>query len=410
MKTLIAALILAGSLIASGPPPTSDPTEWNQWRGPNRDGISPDTGLLKQWPPAGPPLAWKAAGIGGGYSGVSFSGDRLFTMGELDGKNKLIALNLSDGKILWTAEVGPTGNNRGPGPRSTPATDGTLVFALGQFGDLVCAEAATGKERWRKDLKGFGGRVPGWHYSESPLLDGDRVVVTPGGSGGTVLALNKSTGETIWQSAEFKDGAQYASLVPAEIGGQRQYLILTMASVAGIAAKDGKLLWRADRPGRTAVCTTPVYRDGLLFVSSAYGVGCNAFSITAQGGAFKAEQIYSGQQMENHHGGVILLGDHLYATDNRSLKCIELKTGKVVWEDRCVGKGSVAYADGHLVVRSEGGPIALVKATPSEYRELGRFNQPDRSRERSWPHPVIFGGKLYIRDQDILLCFDVKAK
>jgi outer membrane protein assembly factor BamB len=204
----------------------------------------------------------------------------------------------------------------------------------------------------------------------------------------------------------------------------RQYIVFTMRSVAGIAAKDGRLLWRADRKGATAICTTPVYADGYVFVSSAYNVGCSAFKITAEEGRFKAEQVYSGKQIANHHGGLTIVGDHVYGYGdgcadkdtgervNGGLKCVELKTGKVVWEHRGVGKGSIAYADGHFVYRSEGGrgTIALVEATPGGYREKGRFDPPDRSRRQSWPHPVIFGGKLYIRDQDILLCYDVKAK
>jgi outer membrane protein assembly factor BamB len=400
----------------SAPPAAKlGPVEWHQWRGPNRDGISPDTGLLKQWPTGGPPLAWKAAGIGDGFASVSLFGDRLYTTGDLGTTSFLFALNVSDGKIAWQTPIGTIDKPYDhQGVRSTPATDGTLVFALAAYGELVCAEAATGKERWRKHLaREFGGSVGGWKYAESPLLDGEHVVVTPGGKQGAVLALRKETGEKVWQSKEFTDGAQYPSLVPVEIGGVRQYLVFTMRSVAGIAAKDGRLLWRVDRPGRTAICTTPVYRDGIVFVSSGYKLGHNAFRVTAEGGQFKAEEIYAGDQMQNHHGGLIALGDHVYGLDDRgSMKCFELKTGREVWSDRSVGKGSIAYADGHFVVRSErgAGTVALVEATPSGYKERGRFNPPDRSKKQSWPHPVIFGGKLYIRDQDVLLCYDVKAK
>src|ERR1043166_2236048 len=314
--------------------------DWNQWRGPNRDGISPDTDLLKQWPAGGPSLAWKSTSIGDGFSTVSISGTRLYTLGDVGGSCMLLALNVADGKDVWSAKVGAAVGTRNPGPRSTPATDGTLVIALGQYGDLVCVDAENGKERWRKDLKSdFGGKKPHWDYSESPLLDGEMVIVAPGSSKGTVVALKKSTGETVWQSREFTDGVHYTSLIPAEIGGARQYLILTDHSVAGIAAKDGKLLWRADRPGKTAVVPTPIYKDGLLFVCSGYGVGCNCFKITADGGQFKAEEVYSGKQIINHHGGVILVGEHLYELDDKQrLKCVEFKTGKEVWDDRCVGK------------------------------------------------------------------------
>jgi outer membrane protein assembly factor BamB len=397
--------------------------DWYQWRGPNRDGISPDKGLLKQWPAGGPPLAWKATGLGTGYSSVSICGDRIFTMGDVGDRCKLLALGLADGKILWTADVGKPGGNRGAGPRSTPATDGTLVFALGQHGELLCAEAATGKEVWRKSfVSDFGGKAPGWFYSESPLLDGNTVVCTPGGSRGAVVALEKASGKTVWQSQEFKDGAQYASLVPTDLGGVRQYVVFTMESVAGIAAKDGKLLWRADRQGKTAICATPILREGLIFVSSAYNVGCNAFQVTAANGQFKAEEVYSGKQMMNHHGGMILVGDHAYGLGDGHLKCLEIKTGKVVWQDRCVGKGSIAYADGRLICRGEGGgmakaganakpsEVALVEASPAGYKELGRFSLERVGGDGAWAHPVVFGGKLYIRDWDDLFCYDVKAK
>jgi outer membrane protein assembly factor BamB len=388
---------------------------WNQWRGPKRDGVSPETGLLKEWPSGGPSLAWKTTGLGEGYSSVSFWGDRLFTLGDVDGACHLIALNAADGKIVWKARVGaPGGHKQYPGPRSTPSSDGKLVIALGQEGDLVCVDMAAGKERWRKNLeKDFGGRMmSGWRWSESPLLDGNLVVVTPGGSKGTVAALEKESGRPVWQSAGLTDRAAYASLVPVEIGGVRQYVVLTGESVAGIGARDGKLLWRAARRGDTAVVSTPIYRDGTVFVTSAYGAGGQAFGVNGSGGNFKAEPDYAVRQMENHHGGVILVGDHVYGTNQGGLLCVEFKTGKVVWQSRGVGKGSVAYADGMLVVRSEDpgrGTVALVEATPAGYREKGRFNQPDLSRRHTWSHPVVYGGKLYLRDQDVLLCYDVKA-
>jgi outer membrane protein assembly factor BamB len=297
------------------------------------------------------------------------------------------------------------------------------VFALGQHGDLVCVEAATGKEVWRKSMdKDFGGKMmSGWGYSESPLIDGDTLVCTPGGKNGTVVALKKATGEKVWQSSGFTDNAAYAGLVPVEIGGVRQYLVFTGASLAGIAPADGKVLWRAPRPGKTAVIPDPVYKDGFVFVTSGYGVGCNIFKISSEGGAFKAEEIYSDekagvdekQRTANHHGGMILVGDHVYGTNQNQLRCVELKTGKVVWQDRSVGKGAVAFADGYLVVRSENakrGEIALVEATPSGYKEAGRFSLPDPTNKNTWAHPVVFGGKLYLRNQDNLFCYDVKAK
>jgi outer membrane protein assembly factor BamB len=408
-----AALHLAAQ--AAKKEPAGSVPDWGQFRGPKRDGVSPDTGLLKQWPQGGPPLLWKATGLGEGYSSVSIAGKYIFTMGDIGGSACVVALNAADGKPLWTSKIGRGGAPAAgyPGTRSTPATDGTHVFALSQHGDLACLQAATGKVVWSKNLGGE--MMSGWGYSESPLLDGGMVLCTPGGSGGTVLALNKVSGATVWQSAQFKDKAAYASLVPVEIGKVPQYLVFTDKSVAGIAARNGQLVWKADRPGRTAVIPTPVYKDGIVFVSSGYDVGCNAFQVTGAGGQFRVQEIYKGDQIVNHHGGLILVGDHVYGLGDggNSLKCIELKTGKVAWQNSSVGKGSIAYADGHLYCRSEAknnSAIALVEATPEGYKEKGRFTQPETSGKEAWPHPVVFGGRLYIRDQDKLFCFDVKAK
>ena len=315
--------VLALSAVLAAPAGALGDEDWFQWRGPKRDGVSAETGLLKQWPAAGPPLAWKATGIGGGFSSVSSWKDRIYTLGDGADACNLHAINAADGKIVWSSKVGaPKGHGQYPGPRSSPSLDGAVIIVLSQHGDLVCFEAAAGKEKWRKNLESdFGGRMmSGWKYSESPLIDGDAVVCTPGGPKGTVLALDKATGATLWQSAELTDAAAYASLLPAEIGGLKQYIVFTDRSVAGVAAKDGKILWRADRSGKTAVIPTPLYHEGLVFVTSGYGIGCNAFKVSAADGKFSVQEVYKGNQLENHHGGVIRVGDHVYGTDNRSLK------------------------------------------------------------------------------------------
>jgi len=389
--------------------------DWPQWRGPHRDGISPDTGLLTEWPSDGPPLVWKATGVGHGFSSISISGSKIFTMGDSPERSFIYALDLN-GKVLWSAKVGrPVGGGGHPGTRCTPAVDGDLVFGLGQFGDLVCVEAATGKEHWRKNLnQDFGGKMmSGWGNSESPLVDGDKVLCTPGGSEGTIVALNKKTGDVIWQSKEFKDSAAYSSIIAAEIGGVRQYVQLTGGSVAGVAVEDGHLLWRAQRQGQTAVVPTPIFHDNYVYVTSGYGVGCNLFKISKSGTEFSTEQVYANRDMQNHHGGVVLVGEHVYGhSDSRGWTCQELKSGEVVWaEKQKLGKGSIAYADGHLYLRAENqGTVVLIEATPKGYIEKGRFQPPDRSQRDIWAHPVVFGGKLYLRDQDVLLCYDVKKK
>lgn len=379
-----------------------------QFRGPKRDGHSPDTGLLKEWPAGGPTLAWKVKGIGTGYSSVCVGAGKVYTMGEIGQDYCLIALNAADGKMIWTAKISKVQNVDYPGTRATPATDGVVVVALSPHGDLVGVQAATGREMWRQS---FDGPKPGWGFSESPLIDKNLVVVTPGGGSGTVAAYNKMTGQLAWRSGELKDAAAYASIVPVEIAKIPLYLVFTADTVAGLVATTGRVAFKAPRKGQTAVIPTPVYKDGVLFVSSGYNVGCNGFSVAFAGGAFKVQEIYQGKQMVNHHGGVIAVGEHVYGlSDNGGLKCIELKTGKEVWANASVGKGAVAFADGHLYVRSERGPVALVEASPAAYKEKGRFDQPDRSDKNSWAYPVVSGGKFYLRDQDTLLCYDVKAK
>jgi outer membrane protein assembly factor BamB len=388
--------------------------EWFQWRGPNRDGHSPDTGLLTQWPPDGPPLLWKATGLGTGYSGVSLAAGKIFTMGDLGPDSCLLALDAAQGKTLWSTPVGRSGGGGGhPGPRCTPTFDAGQVFALNQHGDLICAEADTGKLLWRKSLpRDFGGRMmSGWGYSESPLVDGPRVVVTPGGKQGTLLALDRKTGQRLWQTKEWTDSAAYASVVVAEFGGVRQYVQITDESVAGVRATDGKVLWRIERRGRTAVVPTPIVHGNYVYVTSGYGVGCNLIKVTASSQNFTAQQVYANKTMVNHHGGVVLVKGYLYGySDGRGWVCQAFETGQEVWSSKALGKGSIAYADGLLICRDERpGNVVLLEATPEGYREKGRFLQPDRTKERSWPHPVISGGKLYLRDQDLLLCYDLRV-
>jgi outer membrane protein assembly factor BamB len=409
----LARLLLHASLLTLAL--TSPAQDWPSWRGPNHDGLSRETGLLKAWPAAGPKLAWKATGVGGGFSSVAVAGNRIYTMGDGPGDLFVHALDRATGKIAWSAKAGQPGGHKGyPGPRSTPTVDGDAVYVLTQNGDLICLDLATGAPRWKKNVEtDFGGRMmSGWRWSESPLVDGDKVVVVPGGSQGAVVALNKKTGAMVWRTKELTDAAAYASLVPVEIGGARQYLVFTGASVAGVAAADGKVLWRHDRAGKTAVIPDPVYQDGLVFVTSGYNIGCNLFKISGGGNAFKAEQLYANTGMAVHHGGIVLVGGHVYGGSGRGdLTCMELKSGKVVWMDRSVGKGAITYADGHLYVRSEGkGEVALVEATPAGYKEKGRFTQPERTTRMAWAHPVIAAGKLYLRDQDNLFCYDVKGK
>ncbi len=404
-----AALILALAVPANA-------GDWPEFRGPKRDDLCTETGLLKQWPVGGPPLVWKAVGLGEGYSGVAVVGNRIYTAGDKGEASFMVAFDTA-GKPVWSAKLGksgPVGDPKFEGPRSTPTVDGDLVFELSQWGELACFEAGSGKEVWRKELvKDFSGTLPQWGYAESPLVDGDNVMVTPGGPKGIVVALNKKTGAVVWQSKELTDPAHYSSLIIATIGRAKQYVQLTPESVAGVAAADGKLLWRANRKGRVAVIPSPICDDGYVYVSSGYGVGCNLFKITGSGGSFGAEQVYANKVMANHHGGVIKIGDYVYGySDGKGWTAQNFKTGAAKWQENKLGKGSLVYADGHFYLRQEDGKgtVALIAASPDGYQEHGRFDPPNRSSKNSWPHPVIAGGRLYLRDQDILLCYDLTAK
>ena len=391
-------------------------SDWPQFRGPDRTGASAETRLLQELPPGGPPLVWKATGLGIGYSTVAVVGKRIYTIGENTECSSVVALNTADGKKVWSAKLGKPGAPGQPafeGPRSTPTVEGGLLVAVGQWGELVCLEMATGKELWRKDyVKDLGGKLPHWGYAESPLIDGDKVVITPGGAEGAVVALNKKTGALIWRSKGFTDDPHYSSLVVAQIGGVRQYIQLTAESVAGIAAADGKLLWRAPRKGKTAVIPTPIYSDGMFYVGSGYGIGCNLYKVAKAGGKFTVEQIYANQVLGNKHGGVIKVGGYVYGhADDKGWTCQDFKTGEAKWQHNQLGKGSILYADGRFYLRAEDkGTVVLIEATPDGFKEHGRFEQPDRSDKKAWPYPVIAAGKLYLRDMDVLLCYDVKAK
>jgi outer membrane protein assembly factor BamB len=400
------------------------PFDWPQWRGLDRTAVSRETGLLKAWPPEGPPLVWKAKGLGGGYSAPSVAAGRVFGMSARKDQEVVWALEEATGKELWCTPIAArvTNVSRNEGPRCTPTVDGSRLYALGVNGDLVCLDTATGKECWRKNLvKDFGGQMmSNWGYSESPLVDGDKLVCTPGGKEATLVALAKKTGATVWR-AQVPEGdeASYASCILAEVDGLRQYIQFVNGGVVSVAAEDGRFLWRYDAPASKgkANCATPVYFDHLVFASSAYPrAGAGLVRLSRQGGKVGADEVYFTKRLMNHHGGMVLIDGYLYGANGgnglqrlHSLVCLDFKTGKVMWEQRRPGKGSIAYADTCLYYRNEDGTMFLMEATPKGYVERGRFEQPDLSPGAwAWSHPVLANRKLYLRDQDVLLCYDVK--
>jgi outer membrane protein assembly factor BamB len=326
----------------------------------------------------------------------------------------VLALSEADGGLLWSATVGPirAGGGGYGGPRCSPTVDGDSVYALGINGDLVCLKAESGIERWRKDLrKDFGGSIGDWGYCESPLIDGDKIVCTPGGKGATLLALNKHDGDVIWKCpVPGGEPAGYASMIGVEVNGAREYIQFISGGVVGVDG-GGKYLWRYIAPScGTANCSTPLFHDGAVFAASNYGRGGGLAKINVAEDKVTAEQVYFTTHMKNHHGGMVLFEDHIYGADDALLACLEWKTGKVKWSERTAGKGSVTAADGRLYFRNEGGPMLLVEANPEKYVEHGRFEQPDKSGASTWPHPVIANGKLYLRDEQLLFCYDVKKK
>jgi outer membrane protein assembly factor BamB len=392
--------------------------DWPGWRGPNRDGLCLEKGLLGDWPKEGPKLRWKAKGLGIGHSGPAIVGNVLYTMGEKDKQEWVLAIDVGkEGKPVWSTPIGPMRHDGAgfPGPRSTPTVDGDRVYTLGIAGDLVCLDRKSGEIVWRRDLvKDYGGKTPHWGYAESVLVDGPRVVCTPGGAKNTIVAVDKTNGERVW-GLPIGDQADYSSLIKIAIGDSKQYANLTHDGMIGVAATDGKFLWRYAAPANVksqmrGSIPTCIWTGDTVFGCSGYGCGGGLARIVPNEGGFKAEELWFTKKMENHHGGVVLVDGYFYGCCNpKALTCLDYKTGEVKWTDTSSGKGSILYADGRLYYRSEKGPISLVEATPDGFKLHGRFDQPDHSGKQTWAHPVIANGALYIRDQDVILAYEVKA-
>lgn len=395
-------------------PAASASGDWPQYRGPNRDNISTETGLADKWPEDGPKLLYSHDGYGEGYSSVSIVGDTIFTLGSVRDEETMFALNRENGDIKWSRRLGRLRNDgTGNGPRSTPTVDRDRIYGLSANGDLVCANVDTGEVVWELNiLKEFEGNNITWGISESILIDDDKLICTPGGKTATMVALNKFTGKPIWRSViDGTPQAAYSSAIAINIGGVRQYVNFVHTGVVGVRASDGTPLWGNNASANgTANCSAPVHSDGYVFTASGYGTGGALFQLESNRNMLtRAELKYATKQMQNHHGGMVLKDGYLYGCDESVLTCLDLRSGKPAWQTRnSVGKGSIVMADGKLIHRSENGPIALVAATPRGYQELGRFEQPQRSNHNAWAHPVVAGGKLYIRDWDKLLVYDIK--
>ena len=397
-------------------------SDWPQWRGPERNGISRETGLLKEWPKDGPKLLWKVSAAGRGYATPAVVGERLYLLGNDGLDDEFVqALEVKDGKRVWQTRLGKVGNPRQqpnfPAARSTPTVEGEFLYALGSDGDLACVELGTGKVRWQKNLRtDFGGKPGNWAYSESPLIDGDSLLCTPGGSTATLLALNKNTGEVIWKRALPEgDEAAYASAIIVEVGGVKQYVQLLQKGLVGAEAKTGRFLWRYGKPVSRygANIPTPLTSDGYIY-SAAAGTGGGVVKLKVNGGTVEPEQVYFESKFPTAIGGAVKIGDFLYGTTAEALLCAEFATGQVKWEDRALGAASLCYADGRLYLHGENGEVGLVEPGPESYRQKGRFTPPDQPKhanemEKAWAYPVVANGRLYIRDHGMLWCYDIKA-
>ena len=382
--------------------------DWPQWRGPNRDGRSAETGLLKDWPAGGPPLAWSATGAGEGYSSFSVAEGRLYTLGARGDTEYVIAFDAASGKRLWEAENGRRfENDRGSGPRATPTFDGDRLFAFGASGDLSALDAASGKRLWHVNvLSKFRGSNISWGLSESPLVLSDRILIN---AGGPIVALRKSDGSEIWKT-DGRDNAGYSSAILHELGGIREAIFFTHARVTGIDVNEGRRLWSYEAVANdVANIATPIVRGNRVFVSSDYGTGAALLELTAADGGIRAKQVYFTRDMRNHHASSVLVGDHLYGFSSAILTAMNFDTGQVAWRDRSVGKGSLVFADDRLYLFGENGTVGLAEANPTAYREHGRF-QIRTGNLPTWSHPVVSGGKLFLRDQNSVYAYDVRAK
>lgn len=437
-RPLVRAVLIVVSVVWLGSPVLA--ADWPQWRGPNRDGKSAETGLLQEWPEGGPPLAWQVEGLGKGFSSVSVAGGRIYTMGDLEDGQYVFALEEKGGGMVWKTKVGPVHDDDYGGSRCTPTTDGDWLFVTNTEGDVVALESATGKELWRVSMvdryesylmKAMGSYD--WRYTESPLVDGNKVIVTPGHVRSFMVALNKENGEPIWVTRGNRigpigaDGAAYSSIVITKIDGVRQYVQLLGRGVIGVDANSGELLWSYNRVANDiANIPTSLVTGNYVFSSTGYGTGSALLEISSNPNyddesdeeqeKWLVDEKYflEGNTMQNHHGGLILHEGYIYTGTGHNKGfplAVKMETGEVAWGPiRNEGKDSAAitYADGRIYFRYQNGLMILVEANPKEYIEHGSFPIPG-AKGPSWSHPVVANGKLLLKEQGTLFAYDISA-
>lgn len=389
--------------------------EWPQFHGPRRDNKSDETGLLREWPPGGPGLLWTAKGIGHGYSSVAISGGRIYTTGNIGKDTVITALDL-DGRALWTAKNGPAYERRYPGTRGTPTLDGGHLFHENADGDVICLDAKTGRAVWSVNiLRKFRGRNVNWGMAESLLVDGRHVICSPGGAESAMAALDKESGETVWVCKGAGDMLGYSSPILFEFGGIRQIATMTHQAVIGVDAETGELLWR--HPHATPYNTNivdPIFHDGGVFITS-WTTGSELLRLRVSERRVSVEPVWASKDMDNEHGAVVLIDGHLYGGfstihGDEPWVCVEWATGRRTYAAAGIGKGTLTYADGMLYALNHDRVVALVRATPERWDLASRFALPEGGEGPTWAHPVVCGGRLYVRHDDFLYCYDIKAK
>lgn len=387
---------------------------WPRFNGPNENNISSDTGLLDKWPEAGPRLVWKASDIGEGYAGVTIARGMIYTAGNVGRKMIVTALDMA-GEMRWQVENGDAYRKSYPGSRGTPTIDGDRVYHESPTGQVVCLNAKTGKQIWTRNiLDDFNGEEPRWGLAESVLIDGPRLICCPGGPKTAVVALDKQTGETVWQSPSADgDLAGYASPALVEYQGRRLILTMTEKALIGVDANNGRLLFRHPHPTRWEVnALMPVFHEGRILVSSGYGTtGSVMFTLSLAGKPSVAE-LWNSKDLDNHHGGIVLLDGRVYGAGHESggenWVCLDWQSGKTLWTAKGIGKGSLTCADGLLYTMSENRDVGLVRPTSQRYELISQFELPRGGKGKTWAHPVVCGGRLYLRHGNFLYAYDVR--
>ena len=426
MRRLLVPALLACCLTAS-----AVAEDWTQWRGSDRANRSSETGLFESWGPDGPELAWLAEGMGSGYASVSVRGDRIYTSGNFDDGQSIIAIDAQSGNVVWKQAVtsGPP-DHKYEGSRTTPTLDGDRLYVVSSDGKVACLKSDDGTMLWSRNFADWNGKMMSvWGYSESPLIDGDKVVCTPGGTEGMIVALDKMTGDEVWATKlppfeakeglngkPLKDGAGYSSPIISRGGGVKQYVQLVGRGLISVHADSGELLWSYDRVANgTANIPTSLIDGDYVFTSTGYNTGSALLKLKPEGDGVAVEEVYwlEGKQLQNKHGGMTLVDGHIYCGHGNGTGlpiCVNLQTGEIAWgPERAKGKGetSLVYADGHIIFRREDGTVILAKATPESLDMVSVF-KPAFQEGKTWAHPVIAGGRLYLREQDKLMCYKLK--